>query len=180
MCLLPIASINNDYAQFDRYTSAVHSRIWQCWNSTCSCASSGIQNVIVYRATEGNLPCACTGQLNLHRTELPAKKPCSIQFRTRRQHKFYTKGSQWKPTSTMSGTVLVFIAAFYSRRRGICAKFLNTKRELRNRGKRFYCCWSWFASSFLHNILLCLFIIVCLNTARNWNNLAPKGRNISG
>lgn len=145
----------------------------------CSCASSGIQNVIAHRTTEGNLSCACTGQLNLHRTELPAKKPCSIQFRTRIQQKFYTKGSQWKPTFTMSDTVLVFIAAFYCRRRGICAKFLNTERELRNRGKRFYCYWNWFTNSFLHNILLRLYIIVCLKTARNWNYMASNGRNIS-
>jgi hypothetical protein len=143
MCLFPIASVNSDYAPLDRFTSVAHGRTWQCWNSTCSRTISGIENVIAHRATEGNLPRACTGQLNLHRTELPAKKPCSIQLRTRRQHKFYTKGSQWKPTCTMSNTVLVFIAAFYYERRGIWAKFPNTKRKLINRGKRFYCYWKW-------------------------------------
>lgn len=166
MCLFPNALINSDYVSLDRFTSVAHSRIWQSWNSRCSCANSGIQNVIAHRATEGNLPCACTGQVNLHRTELPAKKPCSIQFRTRRQHKFYTKGSQWKPTCTMSNTVLEFIAAFYFGRRGIWVKYSNTKRELRNRWNRFYCYWNLFVNSFLHNILLCLFIIVCLKYYR--------------
>jgi hypothetical protein len=92
--LLPIASINRDYAQLDHFTSAVHSKIRKCRKPLCSCARSGIQNVIAHHATEGNLSCACIGQLNLHGTELPAKKPCSIQFRTRIQRKFYTKGSQ--------------------------------------------------------------------------------------
>jgi len=116
-----------------------HIRIRKCWTPMCSCASLEIQNVIAHRTIQGNLSCACREQLNLHRTELPAKKPCSIQFRTRIQRTFYTKVSQWKPTFTMSDTVLVFIAAFDSRRRGVCVKFLDTKRDLRNRGKRFYC-----------------------------------------